>query len=272
MHKFAFVKSSKSHCPYESAFLQWQSGRWNVYHSSSQDKDMSQLFCNASPLLKTGFLPVRLAVLGSMVACLTSLPAASATASPYDYSRYSGAITNVNNPQPIIRWYRYYNSSGQPSLSSTITDQHLKYGYEALDRNMQVIKRVPPYSTESYARQKAKREAEAAKRQADINLRRTYGSVAQATAKRNQMLADMASRKTYLQTQLTGLQQMLGKDIAQAANYERQGKPVPAMLKKSITDNKKNVHEAQQNIQAINERQQQVIQQYDDILRRLKTM
>ena len=240
-----------------------------MYSFSNQDTDMSQSFCNASSLLKTDMASIRVAVLGSMLACMTSLYATPVFADAYDYSSYS---SGANNPQPIIRWYRYYNGSGQPSLSSTITDQHLKYGYEALDRNMQVIKRVPPYSTESYARQKAKRDAEAAKRQADINLRRTYGSVTQAVAKRNQMLADMASRKSYLQTQLTGLQRMLSKDIAQAATYERQSKPVPAMLQKSITDNKKNVLEAQQNIQAINERQQQVIQQYDDIIRRLKTM
>ncbi|WP_026469896.1 hypothetical protein [Alkanindiges illinoisensis] len=230
---------------------------------------MSQSFCNASSLLKTNMASVRVAVINSMLACMTSFYATPVFADAYDYSSYS---SGANNPQPIIRWYRYYNGSGQPSLSSTITDQHLKYGYEALDRNMQVIKRVPPYSTESYARQKAKRDAEAAKRQADMNLRRTYGSATQAVAKRNQMLADMASRKSYLQTQLAGLQRMLSKDIAQAATYERQSKPVPAMLQKSITDNKKNVLEAQQNIQAINERQQQVIQQYDDIIRRLKTM
>lgn len=240
-----------------------------MYSFSNQDTDMSQSFCNASSLLKTDMASIRVAVISSMLACITSFHATPVFADAYDYSSYS---SGTNNPQPIIRWYRYYNGSGQPSLSSTITDQHLKYGYEALDRNMQVIKRVPPYSTESYARQKAKRDAEAAKRQADMNLRRTYGSVTQAVAKRNQMLADMASRKSYLQTQLIGLQRMLSKDIAQAATYERQSKPVPAMLQKSITDNKKNVLEAQQNIQAINERQQQVIQQYDDIIRRLKTM
>jgi small-conductance mechanosensitive channel len=86
------------------------------------------------------------------------------------------------------------------------------------------------------------------------------------------MLADMTSRKSFLQTQLHGLQRELRNDIAQAANYERQNKPIPAMLKKSITDNKKNVFEAQQNIEAITERQQQVTQQYDGIIRRLKTM
>lgn len=233
---------------------------------------MSRFFCNASSLLKTDLSSVCLPFVAGVLVSLLSAGSACAWADSYGSSGYSSQNAAGNNPQPIVRWYRYYNANGQPSLSSTITDQHLRYGYEALDRNMQVIRRVPPYSTESYARQKAKRDAEAARRQANMDLRRTYGSVAQAMAKRNQMLADMTSRKTYLQTQLTGLQRMLSKDIAQAAIYERQNKPVPAMLKKSIADNKKNVFEAQQNIQAINQRQQQVIQQYDEIIRRLKSI
>ncbi|XID75660.1 hypothetical protein ACF3NA_03725 [Alkanindiges sp. WGS2144] len=202
---------------------------------------------------------------GSMIFMLSPL------ASAYDYSAYASAST-VNNVQPKIRWYRYYNSNGQPNLSGTITEQHLRYGYEALDRNMQVIKRVPPYSAENYAAQKAKREAQEAQRQSDLNLRKTYGSVSQATTKRDQILADMSSRKSYMQAQLITLQRALGTDIAQAANYERQGKPIPAALQKSLENNRKNVQDAEKNIQAISERQQQVRQQYAEIIQRLSRL
>ena len=174
--------------------------------------------------------------------------------------------------QAKVRWYRYYNSNGQPNLSSTITDQHLKYGYEALDRNMQVVKRAPPYSADSYAVQKAKRDAQEAQRQSDLSLRRSYGSAAQAAVKRDQILADMGSRKVYLQAQLANLQRALSTDIAQAAVYERQGKAIPAMLQTSLMTNRKNVADAQKNINAITERQQQVRQQYEEIIRRLSRM
>ena len=41
------------------------------------------------------------------------------------------------------------------------------------------------------------------------------------------------------------------------------------MLQKSLETNRKNVADAQQNINAISERQQQVKQQYEGIIRRL---
>lgn len=220
---------------------------------------------SARTVVLTGGLLIGLV---GMLASLTSLSVVAA--SSYNYSNYNTAASNQpSGPQPIIRWYRYYNTNGQPSLSSTITDQHLRYGYEALDRNMQVIRRVGPYSTETYARQKAKRDAEEARRQSDMNLRRSYGSAAQAITKRNQMLADMASRKKYLQSQLLTLQRQLSADIALAATFERQRKPVPLSIQTNIDSNKKNVLDAEQNIAAINLRQQQVTQQYDEIIRRL---
>ena len=44
---------------------------------------------------------------------------------------------------PVVRWYRTY-ANGVPVLSATITEQHIRNGYEGLDANMQVVKRVPP--------------------------------------------------------------------------------------------------------------------------------
>lgn len=186
----------------------------------------------------------------------------------YEYTgSSSGAMA-----QPKARWYRYYDSNGRPNLSSTITDQHLKYGYQALDSNMQVIKSATPYSPDSYAVQKAKRDALEAKRQFDMNLKRTYGSASQAAAKRDQILADMASRKAYLQAQLISLQRALGSDISQAAVYERQRKAIPLTLQKSLATNRKNVADAEQNIKAISERQQEIRQQYEETIRRLNRL
>ncbi len=188
--------------------------------------------------------------------------------SAYEYTGNSSSAM----AQPKARWYRYYDNNGRPNLSSTITDQHLKYGYQALDSNMQVIKSARPYSPDSYAVQKAKRDALEAKRQYDMNLKRTYGSASQAAAKRDQILADMASRKVYLQAQLVSLQRALGSDIAQAAVYERQRKAIPVTLQKSLDTNRKNVADAAQNIKAISERQQQIRQQYDETINRLNKL
>ncbi len=227
---------------------------------------MSQIYNELSnSSMSKHTLRTSIATLSMLILSVSCIGLATTSAYAYEYNN----TNSTNMAQPKVRWYRYYNSNGQPNLSSTITDQHLKYGYEALDRNMQVVKRASPYSADSYAVQKSKRDAQEAQRQSDLSLRRTYGSAAQASVKRDQILADMGSRKVYLQAQLINLQRTLGTDIAQAAVYERQGKAIPAMLQKSLETNRKNVADAQQNINAISERQQQVKQQYEGIIRRL---
>ncbi len=191
-----------------------------------------------------------------------------------DYNDYysSGSATQPALKQPKIRWYRFYNSEGQPTLSSSISEQQMKYGYEALDKNMQVVKRVSPYSAEQYALQKAQRDAATAKKNADLDLKRTYGSSVAAAAKRDQVLADMTSRRSYLMTQLISLQATLSGNIALAANFERQQQPIPQSLQKNLAENRQNVNEAEQNIAAIDARQQQVRAEYEVIIRRLSAL
>lgn len=187
------------------------------------------------------------------------------------YDSYNNA-QNSDLKQPKIRWYRYYDSNGQASLSNTLTEQQMKYGYEALDKNMQVVKRVAPYSAEQYAIQKAQRDAMNAKKNADQDLKKAYGSSRAATTKRDQILADMASRRSFLVSQLSGLQATLSGNITQAANLERQQKPIPPSLQKNLAESRQNVNEAEQNIAAIDSRQQQVRAEYEVIIRRLAAM
>jgi hypothetical protein len=209
------------------------------------------------------------------VSIFTFLGVISSTASAYSNSynnSSSGTYTQSNASninQPKVRWYRYYGPNGEPNLSSTITEQHLRYGYEALDRNMQVIKRADSYTPDQYAKQKAQRDAIYAQRQADLELRKNYGSAVHAANKRDKMLMDMTKRKAYLETQLAGLKISLNNDITQAASFERQKKPIPPFLKKSLEENQKNVEDAQRSIQSIEARQQQISAEYDQIIRRL---
>lgn len=217
----------------------------------------------------------------SYAVCLILLSTLSAqTCNAYSDNNGSYSAYNRNNSntgqtalnQPKIRWYRFYNSEGQPTLSSSISEQQMKYGYEALDKNMQVVKRISPYSAEQYAVQKAQRDALNAKKDADKDLKKAYGSSQAAAAKRDQILSDMASRRSFLTLQLTGLQATLSGNIAQAANLERQQKPIPPSLQKSLAESRQNVNEAEQNIAAIDSRQQQVRAEYEVIIRRLATM
>ena len=229
------------------------------------------------------FRPDNMAMtLSSLCLALSGMLAATQSSADNYYPSYGSTYGSYNNndysnnpasiKQPKIRWYRYYDSTGQAHLSNSITTEQMKYGYEALDRNMQVVKKVEPYSAEQYAVQKAQRDAALAKKTADLELRKSYGSSMAAAAKRDQILADMTSRRNFLVSQLTTLQATLSKNIAQAADLERQQKPIPPMLKQNLDESRQNVEEAQQNIAAIDTRQQQVRAEYDSIIRRLSAL
>lgn len=63
------------------------------------------------------------------------------------------ACANNNQIQQKATWYRYYDSKGVANISTNVTPNHIRYGYEALDQNMQVIKRARPYNAEADIRQ-----------------------------------------------------------------------------------------------------------------------
>jgi chromosome segregation ATPase len=184
----------------------------------------------------------------------------------------SSAATNTttSNDQIKARWYRYYNSNGTPNLSSVITQEHVKNGYEALNSSMQVIKRVPPFSPESYERAKSERERLEAKRQDDRNLVATHVSSVQATAKRDQLLLDMAGRAQYLGTQLAAIQMELATDVAAAAAYERRQQTVPTAVSQRMADKRTQIEQMQNNINALQKRQDDVKAQYGQIISRLQ--
>jgi hypothetical protein len=49
------------------------------------------------------------------------------------------SVAIADTPKAV--WYRYYDQHGIANISTSVTPAHIRYGYEALDRNMQVIKR-----------------------------------------------------------------------------------------------------------------------------------
>ena len=61
---------------------------------------------------------------------------------------------------PKAVWYRYYDSKGIANVSSSVTPNHIRYGYEALDSNMQVIQRARPYNAEKDAQYAPQRAAQ----------------------------------------------------------------------------------------------------------------
>lgn len=96
--------------------------------------------------------------------------------------------TLAANATPKAVWYRYYDQHGIANISTSVTPAHIRYGYEALDQNMQVIKRNHPYNSEADLNQSSQRALSARYREEDNKLKRAYSNSKTATIKRDQAL------------------------------------------------------------------------------------
>lgn len=172
------------------------------------------------------------------------------------------------NQQPKAYWYRTYDQ-GTTALSSTITERHIRNGYEILDRNMQVIRRVPPYIAAQYEQQKAQRERLDTQRQADRNLMAVHISSLHAATKRDSILNEMQTRQQFLQSQLNDLNQQLARDIAAAAAYERRQQTIPDPVRQRLELKREQVAQAENNVRALEKRQLEVITEYKGVIERL---
>ncbi|WP_228141068.1 hypothetical protein [Acinetobacter johnsonii] len=103
---------------------------------------------------------------------------------------------------PKAVWYRYYESKGIANVSSSVTPNHIRYGYEALDSNMQVIQRARPYNAEKDAQYATQRAAAAKQRESDLKLKRAYTNSQVATQKRNTALSYILKQIKFQQDEL----------------------------------------------------------------------
>lgn len=180
---------------------------------------------------------------------------------------YAADTTMTQIPQ--ARWYRYYQN-GVPTLSGVITQEHVRYGYDALDRNMLVIRHVPPFAQSTYDRQKSQREKLDAQRQADRNLMLAHVSSMNAAAKRDQLIAEMQSRAEYLKKQTLDMQTELARDVAVAASYERRQTAVPAPVQKRMSEKRNQIEQIQQNLAALKKREDDTKSTYARTIARLE--
>ena len=180
--------------------------------------------------------------------------------------------TFANNEQAKAVWYRYYDNKGVANISSSITPAHIRHGYEALDRNMQVVKRTQSYNAEQDRRQAANRAIQAQQRETDNRLRRAYSNSSIATSKRNEQLLGIKKQIAIQQQQLQQLQNDRLVFKRQEMEYYRKGNPVPAALKERLKNNEININNTKKSIQSLHNSYQSTQTNYDQIIKRLKTM
>ncbi|ENX36467.1 hypothetical protein F889_00175 [Acinetobacter colistiniresistens] len=169
-------------------------------------------------------------------------------------------------------WYRYYDKNGVANVSTSVSPNHIRYGYEALDRNMQVIKRNSPYNAAADAQQSAQRESVARRREQDLRLKRAYGSPQIAAAKRDQILANLKKQLNYQQEQLQQLQKDKIAFKRQEMEYHRKGEVLPTQLKSNLENNAQNIENIKKTVESLRNAYHKTEVEYSDIIQRLNAL
>ena len=172
---------------------------------------------------------------------------------------------------PKAVWYRYYDSKGIANVSSTVTPDHIRYGYEALDTNMQVIQRARPYNAKKDAQYAPQGAIAAKQRDADLKLKRAYTNSQVATEKRNTALSYILKQIKFQQDELKQLQNDRIGFLRQEKENMRKGKSNPKPLQDMLDYNSKNIVMKKEQIQSLQSNYRSTKAEYDGIIARLKT-
>lgn len=154
-------------------------------------------------------------------------------------------------------FYRYYDAKGRPNVSTSVTPNHIRYGYEVLNNQMFVIRQVP---ASSHASEKSQmQQAQKLKQQQEElqRLRKAYGSSASAMRKRDEILTKLNHQLAFQNGQYQKLLANNKTLVAQYNNFAQQSKPVPAHLSQQLRDNQ---HALKNSSITLNNLQQQITQ------------
>ncbi|OCZ50584.1 hypothetical protein [Acinetobacter seifertii] len=180
--------------------------------------------------------------------------------------------TFAANDAPKAVWYRYYDQHGIANISTSVTPAHIRHGYEALDQNMQVIKRSHPYNSETDLNQSSQRALSARYREEDNKLKKAYSNSKTAVIKRDQALLAIKKQMNYQQEQLNHLQQDKILFKRQEMEYFRKGEKVPERLKALIENNLTNIIKVKQTLELLSKNYNHTNNEYENIIERLKKL
>lgn len=178
----------------------------------------------------------------------------------------------AQDPPPKATWYRYYDSKGIANISTNVTPNHIRHGYEALDQNMQVIRRNRAYNSEADIKQAPQRAAQAKQQAETLKLKKAYSSSQVAIIKRNDILVNIKKQIAFQQDQLKQLQNDRIYFKRQQIEHLRKGESIPSSLKNNIENNQKNIEAKKDMIQSLQISYRNTQAEYDNIIARLKAL
>ncbi len=170
------------------------------------------------------------------------------------------------------RLYRYYNDKGIPTMSDQITDEHIRRGYDIVDRNMQVIRHFPPFDEAVYLKDKAKRDSAFKQQQEDARILRLFSSARDAELARNRQLDTLETSIGYNNLQLQRIKRLRATFVAEAAATERTTKKADPKVQERIAEFDKQILDLQTLINYQRAEKAKVTNDFVPIIKRLSEL
>ncbi len=174
--------------------------------------------------------------------------------------------------QRKVSWYRYYDQNGVANLSSSVTPNHIRFGYEALDQNLQVVYKNRPYNAENDRREASERQVKSIEQQYDLRLKRAYGNSKTAIIKRAQQLESINLQLNFQKQQLRTLMNEKINYKRQEINYLRKGANTPPSLEQQLSQNNQDIVNVRQIIEELQLKLRETDLQYNKIIARLESL
>lgn len=170
------------------------------------------------------------------------------------------------------KWYRYYDSRGTANISANVTPAHIRYGYESLDQNMQVIAKTPAWNGDRDAKTQARYESQARQQQYDLKLKRAYGNSKIATMKRDESLNSIKKQIAFQQEQLKQQQNDRVMYKNQENQYIRKGQNIPVSVREHMLQNQQQILNSKAMLKQMQDNYNSTQIHYADVIARLKKM
>ena len=169
-----------------------------------------------------------------------------------------------------LKYYRVINDKGAIELKSSLTPAEAKRGYAVVTLGGHIIKEVPAeLSDEEYAllsdqlkARERKAHQEKAAREYNQSLLLRYSTIDDLSAERKRKLAEFDVRIRILRGNMMSLKDQVERQQSRAANIERTGREVPAVIHNNILELEQKLNDADASLKSMQVEKEGVDQRY----------
>lgn len=167
------------------------------------------------------------------------------------------------------KWYRYYDKNGVANISTRVSQDHIRHGYEVLDSNMQIVKTFRPYRMEDDFNNAKLREAQAREKIETQKAKKAFGNSSVAAKKRDAILNKITQQIDRLNLDLRASNAALLKLKQEETDFINKNKPISIDLQNRLTYNEKQIHDIKTKIQSLQTDYRNTQTEYAIIIKRL---